>query len=198
MEHGERNAYLSWTRIHTLENGLENGQRKNAENRKLSNLTGPGPPCATLLEPLTSPLTGHNQKVHGDLATASNVELASACVMNAVLRGKNFPGLPVPASPPPPPRPRQPCQGHGDAADLGAEKKGEAGGEREGEGEMAGAGEGEGRREERGCVFEVALSVALRQHEEFPHPVSNVWAAGVMVLLHEWMVNRGEFRAAEG
>lgn len=47
-------------------------------------------------------------------------------------------------------------------------------------------------------MFEAALSVALRQHDAFPHPVSNVWASGAMMLLHEWMVNRGEFRAAEG
>eukprot|EP00903_Cladosiphon_okamuranus_P005713 g5672.t1 len=96
-------------------------------------------------------------QVHGDLATASSVELASACVMNAVLRRKNFPGLPKP----PPPTQHHPSQGSDCRTDVGAEGK-------------------------RG------------EHEQFPHPVSNVWAAGVMVLLHEWMVNRGEFRAAEG
>lgn len=86
---------------------------------------------------------------------------------------------------------------------MGAEeKKGEvaeedvgAGG---GAGEVEGEVEGEGRNWDPACVFEVALSVALRQHKEFSHPVSNVWSAGVMLLLHEWMVNRGEFRAAEG
>lgn len=72
------------------------------------------------------------------------------------------------------------------------EKKGGA------EDETKGEGGGEAGNGECACVFEVALSVALRQHEHFPHPVSNTWAAGVMVLLHEWMINRGEFRAAEG
>ncbi|CAN0355021.1 unnamed protein product, partial [Ectocarpus fasciculatus] len=111
-------------------------------------------------------------QIHGDIATASSVELASAYMINAIVRGKTSPGLP----PPPPP----PVSG-GSAGTPGGEKRGD----REGDGVQ-------------GCVFEAALSVALRQHDEFPHPVSNVWAAGVMVLLHEWMVNRGEFRAAEG
>eukprot|EP00752_Nemacystus_decipiens_P012770 g11309.t1 len=130
-------------------------------------------------------------QVHGDLATASNVELASACVMNAVLRGKRFPGLPESLHPQ-----QHPPHGSKDAMDGVQERKGEP------DDDMEVAGEGDGRGErgtgECACVFEVALSVALRQHKQFPHPVSNVWAAGVMVLLHEWMVNRGEFRAAEG
>ncbi|CBJ31427.1 Putative subunit of the Anaphase Promoting Complex [Ectocarpus siliculosus] len=107
-------------------------------------------------------------QIHGDIATASSVELASACIINATLRGKTLPGLPPP-----------PVFG-GSAGTPGEERK------------------GDGEEDEQGCVFAVALSIALRQHKEFPHPVSNVWAAGVMVLLHEWMVNRGEFRAAEG
>ncbi|CAM9115608.1 unnamed protein product, partial [Ectocarpus sp. 4 AP-2014] len=107
-------------------------------------------------------------QIHGDIATASSVELASACIINATLRGKTLPGLPPP-----------PVFG-GSAATPGEERR------------------GDGEEDGQGCVFAVALSIALRQHKEFPHPVSNVWAAGVMVLLHEWMVNRGEFRAAEG
>lgn len=107
-------------------------------------------------------------QVHGDIATASSVELASACIINATLRGKTLPGLPPP-----------PVFG-GSAGTPGKERR------------------GDGEEDEQGCVFAVALSIALRQHKEFPHPVSNVWAAGVIVLLHEWMVNRGEFRAAEG
>lgn len=141
---------------------------------------------APVLYPVESLTAGHHGKVHGDLATAANVELASACVMNSVLRGKTFPGLPAPLPPP-----RQPSLGSGGATDASAgEQKGSVGDKRDGAG---GAGTGKSV-----CVFEVALSVALRQHEEFPYPVSNVWAAGVMLLLHEWMVNRGEHRAAEG
>ncbi|CAM9245145.1 unnamed protein product [Ectocarpus sp. 12 AP-2014] len=107
-------------------------------------------------------------QIHGDIATASSVELASACIINATLRGKTLPGLPPP-----------PVFG-GSAGTPGEERR------------------GDGEEDGQGCVFAVALSISLRQHKEFPHPVSNVWAAGVMVLLHEWMVNRGEFRAAEG
>lgn len=113
------------------------------------------------------------------MATASNVELASAFVINAVVRGKQFPGLlldPALVSPPPP---------------TGGEEETKGGPE-------TARREGGGGGTEEGCVFEAALSVALRQHNAFPHPVSNVWAAGAMMLLHEWMVNRGEFRAAEG
>ncbi|CAN0009953.1 unnamed protein product, partial [Laminaria digitata] len=123
-------------------------------------------------------------QVHSDFATASDIEIASTCIMTAILKGKHVPGG------------RSAVEservgggigtglaGRGGVAVTGAERGGGGGG---------GGGEGVG------CVFEAALAVALRQHREFPHPVSNLWAAGVMVVLHEWMVNRGEFSAAEG
>ncbi len=135
------------------------------------------------------------------MATASSVELASACVMNAVVRGKRLPGLSE--SPLHPARKRPLGGGAAGVAEEGrgsVEERYEDGGRGEGgEGEEEEEEEEEQEQEkEGGCVFEAALSVAVRQHAAFPHPVSNVWAAGVMVLLHEWMVNRGEFRAAEG
>lgn len=133
-------------------------------------LARPSPARHRQYPPHPHPLFHTCVQIHGDIATASSVELASAYIINAIVRGKTLPGLPPP-----------PVSG-GSAGTPGEEKRGDAEEEEHGQ----------------GCVFEAALSVALRQHDEFPHPVSNVWAAGVMVLLHEWMVNRGEFRAAEG
>lgn len=103
------------------------------------------------------------------------MEVATTCAINAVLRGKH---LSVNYLRPPKTRALPPAA----AAATGAEER------------------WTGARKEPGveCVFETALLLMLRQHEAFPHPVTNIWAGGVMVLLHEWMVNRGELAAAEG
>ena len=109
-------------------------------------------------------------KVHREFASVADIELASAHVMAVMLRGKRVPGLE-------PPR----------ATETSTPSDGDT--ERDVPSSASAVPE---------CVFEAALRVALRQHTEYPHPVSNVWAAGVMGLLHEWMVNRGELAAAEG
>lgn len=126
-------------------------------------------------------------QVHADFATASDIEIATSCVINAVLRGKHISlgplAPPAPSTPLEAPRTPTPTVTGGVA---GAKLVG------------GGGGAGGGMNEVGGCLFETALTLALRQHEAFPHPVSNVWAGGVMVLLHEWMVNRGELGGAEG
>lgn len=128
-------------------------------------------------------------KVHGEFATGADIELASAHVMSAILQGKRIPGLLPPSVAEEstlsggggaeqdvlPPEPATP----GSAGKLPRWK--------------SSMSEGGSK-----CVFQAALSVALKQHAAYPHPVSNVWTGGVMRLLHEWMVNRGELVAAEG
>lgn len=137
--------------------------------------------------------------MYGDVATVTDVETSSSCIVNAILRGKRLPGIGSDQAG----GAWSLINGEGSRLIDAAESPGVSGSsggrpEREGgpaggEGPRSGEAGGEGE-----CVYEVALSVSLRQQEAFPHPVSNVWAGSVMVLLHEWMVNRGEFAAAEG
>ena len=172
---------------------------------------------------------GLSRKVHGEFATASDIEIASTCIMTTILKGKHVPGLDSPRSQGPPPPTPPPLGGEGTdhpSNDLsppalgmsrGSRRQGrtrggglrlkEGGGSAvadpklgrgDGKGVGGGVAEAAGVGGGSGCVFEAALEVALRQHRAFPHPVSNLWAVGVMVILHEWMVNRGEFSAAEG
>lgn len=142
--------------------------------------------------------------MYGDVATVADIEIASAYIVNAILRGKHLLGIGsnkaggawslingegspvIDAAVKPKPR--------GVSGSSGGRPEREGGEPVEGDG-LPGGGETGGEGE---CVYKVALSVSLRQQEAFPHPVSNIWAGSVMVLLHEWMVNRGEFAAAEG
>lgn len=128
-------------------------------------------------------------KVHGEFATGEDIELASAHVMSAILQGKRIPGLFPPAAT----EESTPSSGGGTEQDVPVPEpatSGSSGKLPRWKSSMSEAGPK--------CVFQAALSVALKQHEAYPHPVSNVWAGGVMRLLHEWMVNRGELVAAEG
>ncbi|CAN0316600.1 unnamed protein product, partial [Discosporangium mesarthrocarpum] len=141
-------------------------------------------------------------KVYPGYASASETELAVAVLANAALRGKPLKGhsvRPIPMPPPPPPgqgseHPTTPVKAHswrsGPGPGLGPES-----GSGSGSGSVPGLGLGSGRGS---CLYEEALGIFLRLHRAYPNPVSNLWVSGVGVMMHEWMVNRGELNAAQG
>lgn len=138
-------------------------------------------------------------QVFAKFASASDVEVATACVINAILRGKCLTGTGFVKTPEDISPSVDTRQRHMGSSRYGERSRASSQPQQDSGAMDARSGADSGSSEwKEACVYEVALALALRQHEAFPHPVSNLWAGGVMVLLHAWMVNRGELTAAEG